>query len=82
MFPVFSAGSGIIFTQSAPGETEDFAATGCVGADCAGRGTVDDDPGAWSIAGTVPNAGSTLSLMTLTLMALGLVSRRFQRAAG
>jgi hypothetical protein len=29
----------------------------------------------------VPDAGSTLSLMTLTLMALGLVARRFQRAA-
>ena len=29
-----------------------------------------------------PDAGSTLSLMTLTLMALGLVARRFQRAAG
>ena len=31
---------------------------------------------------TAPDAGSTLSLMTLTLMALGLVARRFQRAAG
>ena len=28
-----------------------------------------------------PDAGSTLSLMTLTLMALGLVARRFKRAA-
>ena len=29
----------------------------------------------------VPDTGSTLSLMTLTLMALGLVARRSQRAA-
>jgi len=38
-------------------------------------------PGTWSVVGTVPDTGSTLSLMTLTLMALGLVARRFQRAA-
>jgi len=39
-----------------------------------------DAPGTW--ARRVPDTGSTLSLMTLTLMALGLVARRFQRAAG
>ena len=39
--------------------------------------------GVWtSHAATAPDAGSTLSLMTLTLMALGVVARRFQRAAG
>jgi hypothetical protein len=39
-------------------------------------------PGGWRLVATgVPDAGSTLSLMTLTLMALGLVARRFQRAA-
>ena len=38
--------------------------------------------GEWSATGRVPDAGSTLSLMTLTLMALGLVARRFKRAAG
>ena len=38
-----------------------------------------DTPGAWSLA-SVADTGSTLSLMTLTLMALGLVARRFQRA--
>jgi hypothetical protein len=43
----------------------------------ANRGT----PGIWSIIGRVPDTGSTLSLMTLTLMALGLVARRFQRPA-
>ena len=41
-----------------------------------------DDPGVWSQGNATPDAGSTLSLMTLTLMALGLVARRFQRAAG
>jgi len=39
-------------------------------------------PGNWSGFVAVPDAGSTLSLMTLTLMALGLVARRFQPAAG
>jgi len=39
-------------------------------------------PGVWSGPRLVPDAGSTLSLMTLTLMALGLLARRFQRAAG
>jgi hypothetical protein len=38
-------------------------------------------PGGWSlVAFGVPDAGSTLLLLTLTLMALGLVARRFQRA--
>jgi hypothetical protein len=40
-------------------------------------------PGGWSlVAFGVPDAGSTLSLIMLTLMALGLLARRFQRAAG
>jgi hypothetical protein len=37
-------------------------------------------PLGWSSV-EVPDAGSTLSLMTPTLMALGLLARRFQRAA-
>jgi hypothetical protein len=41
-----------------------------------------DSPGVWSVNASVPDAGSTLSLMTLTLMALALVARRSQRAAG
>jgi hypothetical protein len=49
--------------------------------DPGGAADIYGNPGAWSIAGTVPDAGSTLSLMTLTLMALGLVARRFKRAA-
>ena len=39
-------------------------------------------PGAWTTVASAADTGSTLSLMTLTLMALGLVARRFQRAAG
>ena len=42
-----------------------------------GIGTNAGRPGEWT-----PDAGSTLSLMMLALMALGLVARRFQRAAG
>ena len=40
-------------------------------------------PGVWTRLPLPPvsDAGSTLSLMTLTLMALGLVARRFQRGA-
>jgi len=41
-----------------------------------------DTPGVWSQGIATPDAGSTLSLMTLTLIAFGLVARRFQRAAG
>ena len=46
-----------------------------------GSGRNSGTPGVWSIQGQVPDTGSTLSLMTLTLMALGLVARRFKRAA-
>jgi hypothetical protein len=45
-------------------------------------GANEFSPGTWTVSGQVPDVGSTLSLMTLTLMALGLVARRFQRAAG
>jgi hypothetical protein len=38
-------------------------------------------PGIWTNVSGVPDTGSTLSLMTLTLMALGVAARRFQRAA-
>ena len=40
-----------------------------------------DAPGEWTTVAFVPDTGSTLSLMTLTLMALGLAARRFKRAA-
>ena len=49
------------------------------GADNFGR--IFGFPGQWSGQFITPDAGSTLSLMTLTLMALGLVARRFQRGA-
>jgi len=41
-----------------------------------------DMPGGWVNVTAVADRGSTLSLITLTLMALGLVARRFQRATG
>ena len=45
-------------------------------------GANEDQPRVWTIhVITAPDAGPTLSLMTLTLMALGLVARRFQRGA-
>jgi hypothetical protein len=44
-------------------------------------GANQDAPGTWSTRTTVPDTGSTLSLMTLALMALGLVARPFKRAA-
>jgi hypothetical protein len=45
------------------------------------RGLNHDNPGTWTTVGNVSDTGSTLPLMTLTLMALGLVARRSQRAA-
>jgi len=47
-----------------------------------GLGRNSGPAGVWSQGIATPDTGSTLSLMTLTLMALGLVARRFQRAAG
>ena len=38
--------------------------------------------GTWAlVSSSVPDTGSTLSLMTLTLMALGVAARQFKRAA-
>ena len=45
------------------------------------RGLNHDNPGTWTTVGNVSDTGSTLSLMTLTLMALGLVARQFKRRA-
>jgi hypothetical protein len=42
----------------------------------------NDTPGTWARVSGVPDTGSTLLMMMLTLMAFGLVARRFQRAAG
>jgi hypothetical protein len=52
----------------------DLAETGPIGEE---HFASNSNPGTWSVADT----GSTLSLMTLTLMALGLAARRFKRAA-
>jgi hypothetical protein len=38
-------------------------------------------PGTWTTGVSVADTGSTLSLMTLTFMALGVAARRFERAA-
>ena len=46
-----------------------------------GTGKNFGNPGTWSPLSAVADTGSTLSLMTLTLMALGLTARRFKRAA-
>jgi len=65
------------------GTSHDVTGTGDGGGgDVLGQGFNNDSPGVWSVNASVPDAGSTLSLMTLTLMALGLVARQFQRAAG
>jgi hypothetical protein len=45
-----------------------------------GSGENRDSPGRWEQVVGFPEAGSTLSLMTLTLMALGVAARRFKRA--
>ena len=67
---------GEIVTFHAPPFTFDKGFLSC------DTGLINNSVGTWTIAGQVPETGSTLSLMTLTLMALGLVARRFQRAAG
>src|SRR5262245_27944888 len=47
-----------------------------------GTGFIFGEPGTWTTLGAVvADTGSTLSLMTVTLLALGLVARRFKRAA-
>ena len=71
-------GSAEIFTVNSPGFVGD-AGTTVLGSFF---GFNNNDPGTWSVRSQVADAGSTLSLMTLTLMALGLLTRRFQRAAG
>jgi len=51
------------------------------GATETGFGANFDSPGTWTTVGAVANTGYTLSLMTLTLMALGVAARLFKRAA-
>ena len=46
-----------------------------------GDGSNSGSPGTWTVVGGVPDTGSTLSLMTLSLMGLGVAARQFKRAA-
>ena len=57
----------------------DFAGLSQIGATFGFNSNV---PGIWTRAPSVADSGSTISIMTLTLTALGLLARRFQRAAG
>jgi hypothetical protein len=54
--------------------------TGLVGGG-EGIGQNVSNPGSWRVLPALPDAGSTVSLMTLTLMALGVATRQFKRAA-
>jgi len=67
------------------GEIDTFVNTGLGTSDegqIIGAGANNSDtPGTWVTATGVPDTGSTLSLMTLTLMALGVAARQFKRAA-
>jgi hypothetical protein len=67
-------GPSSIFTFSEPGRGDG----GHISADL---GENRDMPGVWSQGIATPDTGSTISLMTLTFMALGLVARQFKRAA-
>ena len=71
---VFTDSGSIVTTTADIRHILDFA-TGT------GFGFNEDTPGVWTLV-PVADTGSTLSLMTLTLMALDLVARRFKRAAG
>ena len=64
-----------IETENIPGEVMDIVRTD------GGAGTNRGTPGTWVTIAGVPDTGSTLSLMTLTLMALGVAARQFKRAA-
>jgi hypothetical protein len=46
-----------------------------------GEGRVLDRPGRWEIVSPVADTGSTLTIMTLALTALGVAARQFKRAA-
>ena len=49
-----------------------------------GGGVADNlnAPGTWTSKAGVPDSASTLALLSLSLTALGVAARRFQRAAG
>ena len=71
--------AGVAEISTVKGVTQEID-FGLLGA--ASFGQITDNPGVWATVAGVPDTGSTLSLMALTLIALGLVARRFQRAEG
>src|SRR5262245_52469164 len=73
----FASGIDTVFRGPATGTGSDAGNYGSFN-----NGFNMNSPGEWTVRPLVSDAGSTLTLMTLTLMALGLVARRFQRAAG
>jgi hypothetical protein len=69
-----------ILTQNVPGGIIKDAGGALVGFPPIGSNS--DMPGLWvKQPSGVPDTGSTLTLMTLTLMALGVAARQFKRAA-
>ena len=75
-----------LVVSAGPGTIQSFHSAGQAAIDLgsvsfSSEGRNFNAPGVWVTVGPVPDTGSTLLLMTLTLMALGLVARRFQRAA-
>jgi len=67
-----------IDTRSDP---EPFSGVFDVGLFGGAVGSNNGPPGAWSVPGGVADTGSTVLLMSLTLMALGVAARRFKPAA-
>ena len=52
-----------------------------IGATETDEGTVFGAPGTWATGASVPDAGSSLALLSLSLTALGVAARQFKRAA-
>jgi len=79
--PTGAITSWSIFVNSADGEiiTRLAVAIEDLGLFGSGFGGNILSPGTWTVNGQVADRGSTLALMTLTLTALGLIARRFQR---
>ena len=69
-------GGGIGTTDATGFTTRDTGATSATS-----FGSNNSSPGTWSSVGGVADTGSTLFLMTVTLMALGVAAWRFKRAA-
>ena len=73
--------AGVIQTSNQPGELVFDFGVMIIGQKEVGHGLNNDQPGGWVIRSAVADTGSTLSMMTLTLMALGVAARQFKRAA-